>query len=272
MTQPAPPPKGGITDIVFAGERGGRDARLAACALAVLILYGGALGLSEVLGAPVANWSAEMAARIHDEIARERAVDLSPPPPPAPPPQVEPPPPPPAAVRAPRPVRATAARAAAPSPPAQAGKLTAVANAPVDLTGAAFVVGGAATFPGGVTAAQGTGAKPGTAATMPNAGPGPERAHAPSRARPVSLDQAAWSCPWPAEADAEQVNEKTVVLRVRVRADGHADAVDVLSDPGFGFGVAARGCALATRFEPARDAEGRPIPALSAPIRVHFYR
>jgi protein TonB len=270
MMQPAPPPKGGITDIVFAGERGGRDARLAACALAVLILYGGALGLSEVLGAPVANWSAEMAARIHDEIARERAVDLSPPPPPAPPPQVEPPPPPPAAVRAPRPVRATAARAAAPSPPAQAGKLTAVANAPVDLTGAAFVVGGAATFPGGVTAAQGTGVKPGTAAAMPNAAA--DRARAPSRARPVSLDQAAWSCPWPAEADAEQVNEKTVVLRVRVRADGHADAVDVLSDPGFGFGVAARGCALATRFEPARDADGRPTTALSAPIRVHFYR
>jgi len=273
MKQPAPPLKGGITDIVFAGERGGRDARLAVCALAVVILYGGALGLSEVLGAPVANWSAEMAARIHDEIARERAVDLSPPPPPpAPPPRAEPPPPPPAAVRAPRPVRAPATRAVAPSPPAQAGKLSAMANAPVDLTGAAFVVGGAASFPGGVTAAQGTGEKPGTAAAMPDGGAGADRSHAPSRARPVSLDQAAWSCPWPAEADAEQVNEKTVVLRVRVQADGRAAAVDVLSDPGFGFGAAARGCALATRFEPARDADGRPITALSAPIRVHFYR
>jgi len=275
MKQPARPHGGGITDVVFAGERGGRDARLAACALAVLVLYGGALGLSEVLGAPVANWSAEMAARIHDAIARERAVDLSPPPPPAAKTPIEPPPAPaPAAVRAPRPVRAAApARAAAPSPPAQAGKLTAVANAPVDLTGATFVVGGAATFPGGVTAAQGKGARPGTTGDASATGAaGEARAPGPSRARPVSLDQAAWSCPWPAEADAEQVNEKTVVLRVRVQADGRAATVDVLSDPGFGFGAAARACALATRFEPARDAEGRPVVALSAPIRVHFYR
>ena len=274
MKQAARAHQGGITDVVFAGERGGRDARLAACALAVVILYGGALGLSEVLGAPVANWSAEMAARIHDAIARERAVDLSPPPPPPPPPAAEPPVPTPAAVRAPHPVHAPApARAAAPSPPAQAGKLTAVANDPVDFTGGAFVVGGAATFPGGVTSAQGKGVRPGTTTDPSATGAGDAgRGRAPSRARPVSLDQAAWSCPWPAEADAEQVNEKTVVLRVRVKADGRAEAVDVLSDPGFGFGAAARACALLTRFEPARDAGGQPIAALSAPIRVHFSR
>jgi len=274
MKQAARAHQGGITDVVFAGERGGRDARLAACALAVVVLYGGALGLSEVLGAPVANWSAEMAARIHDAIARERAVDLSPPPPPPPPPAAEPPAPAPPAVRAPHPVHAPApARAAAPSPPAQAGKLTAVANDPVDFTGGAFVVGGAATFPGGVTSAQGKGVRPGTTTDPSATGTGDAgRGRAPSRARPVSLDQAAWSCPWPAEADAEQVNEKTVVLRVRVKADGRAEAVDVLSDPGFGFGAAARACALLTRFEPARDAGGQPIAALSAPIRVHFSR
>lgn len=276
MKQRPPVARGGITDVVFAGERGGRDARLAACALAVLVVYGGALAMSEVLGAPVANWSAEMAARIHDAIARERAVDLSspPPPPPPPPPPAAEPPPAPIAVHAPHPVRAAApARTAAPSPPAQAGKLTAVANDPVDFTGAAFVVGGAATFPGGVTATQGKGTKPGTGAASPPAvttAAGPARG--PSRARAVSLDQAAWSCPWPSDADAEQVNEKTVVLRARVQPDGRAETVDVLSDPGFGFGAAARACALATRFEPARNAEGQPVAALSAPIRVHFYR
>jgi len=270
MKQPADGPSGGITDVVFAGERGGRDARLAACALAVVIMYGAALGLSEVLGAPVANWSAEMAARIHDEIARERAVDLSPPPRPlAPPPEPPAAPPAPAVVRAPRPARAPT-RAVAPSPPAQAGKLTAVTADPVDLTGASFVVGGAATFPGGVTAAPGKGSQPGTA---PSAARGDaQQGRGPSRARAVSLDQAAWSCPWPAEADAEQVNERTVVLRVRVQPDGRAQTVDVLSDPGFGFGAAARACALATRFEPARNPDGQPIAALSAPIRVHFYR
>jgi len=39
----------------------------------------------------------------------------------------------------------------------------------------------------------------------------------------VSLDQAAWNCPWPAEADARQVDQETVVLRVAVGADGRAD-------------------------------------------------
>jgi len=263
------PTGGGITDVVFAGERGGRDARLAACALGVVIVYGAVLALSEALGAPVANWSAEMAARIHDAIARERAVDLSPPPPPPPP--AEPPPSVPAVVSAPRPVHAPA-RAAAPSAPARAGKLTAVANEPADFTGGAFVVGGAATFPGGVTATSGKATAPGTSGAPSGIAGDAIRAHAPSRARAVSLDQAAWSCPWPAEADAEQVNEKTVVLRVRVRPDGRAETVEVVSDPGFGFGAAARACAVATRFEPARDDDGHPIAALSAPIRVHFFR
>jgi len=94
----------------------------------------------------------------------------------------------------------------------------------------------------------------------------------PSHARAVALDEAAWSCPWPADADAQQVNEQTVVLRAAVRADGHAERVDVLADPGFGFGTAARSCALATRFDPARDPAGQPVAALSPPIRVHFYR
>jgi protein TonB len=86
------------------------------------------------------------------------------------------------------------------------------------------------------------------------------------------LDQSDWNCPWPAEADAEHVNEQTVVLQASVRADGRAEHVDVLSDPGFGFGAAARLCALRTRFEPARDAAGQPIVAQSPPIRVHFFR
>jgi periplasmic protein TonB len=46
----------------------------------------------------------------------------------------------------------------------------------------------------------------------------------------------------------------------------------VVSDPGLGFGAAARACALGTRFLPARNEEGRPITAPSPPIRVHFFR
>jgi protein TonB len=89
----------------------------------------------------------------------------------------------------------------------------------------------------------------------------------------VTLDQASWSCPWPAEADARQVDQETVVIRVAVRADGRVDHVDVLQDPGFGFGRAARDCALASRsFAPALDAQGAPVAAQSPPIRVHFFR
>jgi protein TonB len=264
---------GGIADVVFSGETGGRGLRLAGSLAVILALYGAAIALSEALGAPVANWSAEMAARIHDAIARDRAVDLTPPPP-APPPPTPPPTPAPAPAAIRTAIKTAGPPRPAPAEPARAGKLTAVANDPVDFTGAAFVVGGAATFPGGTTAARGTGTAPGSSG--PPAGSSPPgaggHARAPSRARAVSLDQAAWSCPWPAEADAEQVNERTVVLRATVRADGRAETVDLLSDPGFGFGPAARACALTTRFEPARNADGQPIAAQSAPIRVHFFR
>jgi protein TonB len=88
----------------------------------------------------------------------------------------------------------------------------------------------------------------------------------------VSLDRAAWSCPWPAEADAQQIDQETVVLRVAVRPDGRVERVEVVSDPGFGFGSAARLCALATPFQAARNVAGEPIGALSPPIRVHFFR
>ena len=49
-------------------------------------------------------------------------------------------------------------------------------------------------------------------------------------------------------ADARQVDQETVVIRVAVGTDGRVDRVDVLQDPGFGFGTAARQCALTTRF------------------------
>jgi protein TonB len=68
------------------------------------------------------------------------------------------------------------------------------------------------------------------------------------------------------------VDEQTVVIRVTVRLDGRAERVDVLKDPGFGFGDAARACALTARFGPARDAAGRAIAAVSPSLNVHFLR
>jgi protein TonB len=256
-----------IVDLVFAGEPKGGRLRMALGAVAVLVLYAGALAALGQFGRSAGPWSAEMAARVHDAIAVERAVDLAPPSPPSPAQA----PAPVAAVTAPRVTRASRPERARPAAPAQAGKLAAVTTEPVDFTGSAFVVGTGSAYVGGSTSSSGTSRTPTQGPVAPS-GTGEGTAAARSRARPVSLDQAAWNCPWPAEADAEQVNEQTVVLRVSVRPDGRAERVDVLSDPGFGFGPAARLCALRTAFEPAHDSAGQPVAALSPPIRVHFFR
>ena len=98
------------------------------------------------------------------------------------------------------------------------------------------------------------------------------RASATDRASSVSLESEKWSCPWPREADAEQIDEQTVVLRVVVGASGTAERATVLADPGHGFGAAAVACALRTRFVPARARSGEAVRSLSPPIRVRFTR
>lgn len=254
-----------IVDLVFGGEPQGGRRRLALGSLIVLAIYAGVFETVSRFGTSAGPWSAEMVARVHDAIVIERAVDVTPLPP-APTAVSESP-----RVEAPRVARAARSAHARPAPPAQAGQLAAALPEPVDFTGSAFVVGTGTSYVGGVTTKAGTSRIPayGSVATD---GTGDGAAVAQSRARSVSLDQAAWNCPWPAEADAQQVNEQTVVVRVAVGADGRADRVDVLSDPGFGFGAAARLCALKTRFEPAHDPVGQPLAALSPPIRVHFFR
>jgi periplasmic protein TonB len=271
MPAPAPAPdRQPIVDLVFAGEPGGRIRRLAIGAATVLAIYAGAILILRQLGGSGASIAAEMAARIHDAIAAERSVDIKlPPPPPPPPAQPEAPAPQAAPAVAREHVRATAHHA--PAAPAQAGQIAAATDAPLDFTGSAFVVGSGATYAGGTTTARGTSHAPVTGAVAPN-GHGDGQA-ARSRAKPVSLDQASWNCPWPAEADARQVDQETVVIRVAVRPDGRVERADVLDDPGFGFGRAARECALTSRaFAPALDANGTPVGGMSPPIRVHFYR
>jgi protein TonB len=142
---------------------------------------------------------------------------------------------------------------------------------PVDFTGSAFTVGSGASYAGGATTGAGTSRKAAFGGVAPG-GTGKGLLGIPDRARPVALDEAVWNCPWPSEADGLEVNEETVVLRASIGADGRAEHVEVLTDPGFGFGAAARLCALRTRFEPARDTAGQRIAAESPPVRVHFFR
>jgi protein TonB len=80
-----------------------------------------------------------------------------------------------------------------------------------------------------------------------------------------------WNCPFPPEADAEEINHAVVTVQVTVRPDGSALTATVVTDPGHGFGRAARLCALGRRYQPALDRTGAAIVS-SAPINVHFNR
>jgi protein TonB len=169
--------------------------------------------------------------------------------------------------------------ARAPAAPARAASIVAsepAPDAPEDLTGEAFVVGSAPTYAGGLTSANGGGAGAGRSPTGTGsggpAGPPGGPTGAPDRSSAVALADQSWSCPWPRDADAETIDEQTVLIRVVVAADGTAESTEVLSDPGHGFAHATTTCAMHTRFTPARDREGRPIRARSPPIKVRFTR
>jgi protein TonB len=142
---------------------------------------------------------------------------------------------------------------------------------PVDLTADAFVTGRAEAYAGGVSSGLGT-SKRAVPALPTAAAPSPAPARGLNLSQPVTLEAERWNCPWPKEADAEDIAEQTAVLRVWVRADGTVESVQTLSDPGHGFGAAALTCAEHTRFNPARDRSGRPVRAQSPPIRVRFTR
>ncbi len=66
-------------------------------------------------------------------------------------------------------------------------------------------------------------------------------------------------CPFPVEADKDQIDAARVALRVTVETKGTASKVMVLSDPGHGFARAARTCALGLQYDPPRDAKGAPM-------------
>jgi protein TonB len=91
-------------------------------------------------------------------------------------------------------------------------------------------------------------------------------------AQPVSLSLKDWRCPWPEDAEYEDFDQQIVSIRVVVAEDGRVEKADIVTDPGFGFGKAARDCARRVRFNPAKDTQGRAIKAMSPPINVRFVR
>ena len=145
----------------------------------------------------------------------------------------------------------------------------------VDFTGNTFVTGNATTYSGGKTTREGkkkTEEKvggPGGGGTAKD--PAPAKP-SPDLSRAVSLAGGTdWKCPWPAEADAEQMDEAKVEIDVAVGPDGRPSKVAIVTDPGFGFAREAKSCALRQSYNPAHDRDGKPI-ASSKKFRVRFER
>lgn len=229
--------------------------------------HAGLVALALHSGPSLETWSARLALSVHAALLEARPVDVEAPPPEAPP---QAPAPEPQVVRAPAAPKLPRALRANPPPSAAAAPAVAIAAGPVDLTATAIVTGSALVSNGGYSSTRGTGTGQG-AGDVPghaDARPGSQ----PALSRGVTLDPADWHCAWPKEALALDIFEQSVVLRVVVRADGSAESVRLVSEPGFGLGRAALACARNTRFQSARDAAGRAVRATSPPIRVRFTR
>jgi protein TonB len=264
----------------------GRNARrvIVLALLVALLIHGTAAARAAVIPVELMRWSQAMGRAIRTRIMETYDVDLlkaDPPPPPAeplPPPKEEP--------KEVQPVLIKETKTNEPPPPAAAAaKASAVLtqapdpNEPVDLTNS-FVTGNADSYAGGVTQAAGTsstavyarnavagGAPGGTGKSAGPAGNGPDRSRAASLAG--SKD---WKCDFPPEADVDQIDQAFVVVQVATRADGNPERVSILSEPGHGFGRAARICAMKEHYDPALDREGNPIAGSTKSIRIRFER
>ncbi len=177
----------------------------------------------------------------------------------------------------PEPEKVVEKQAPAPAAAAQAAQVMAAnPDQPYDFGDNVYAVGNSAHYAGGATMSNGTSEKAVVAAHVAPAGTG--NGQAAPQIQAVDLSRTAelagsgeWRCPFPPEADADQVDEASAVIEVTVGADGRASTARVLQDPGHGFGREARACALRESYVPALDREGRSV-ASSKKFRVKFER
>ncbi len=171
-------------------------------------------------------------------------------------------------------------QAASPAAAAQALTAKEDPNAPLDLTGNTIVTGSASAYAGGNSSNDGTSTVP--VRTIPVAsgvpggtGTGTAPASTVDRSRSAGLlGGNEWNCSsfWPTEAEVAQVDEAVVKIQVSVSAEGLAQTVKILSDPGNGFGGAAIRCAKRQRFRTALDRDGNPQAGNTNPFNVRFNR
>lgn len=212
----------------------------------------------------------------------EIPVEAAPPPPPPEPepePEEPPPPPPPTAQPPPRlqedPYDTPPKEA--PQPPApepMEAPPVLVQDGPPDPSAVTFVTGEGRGI--GFVSTWGRGTRPARRPSVPGGGgapPPPPKPATPDRSRPASLQgDRAWDCGFPPEADVTGIKSAVVVLRIIVRPDGRPQKIEVVSDPGHGFGAHARGCAKRHRYQPALDRDGHPTKGSIGPIPIRFTR
>lgn len=249
-------------------------------ALVVALMGHAAVGArAALLSLELIHWNQAIARRVHDAVWDSYDIEPPPPEPPKEEPKEEPPPPDPVAPKEAPPPRADAPKESPPPEAAQAGKVLAAnedPNEPVDLTNS-FVQGTGDTYTGGYSQEGATGKKPtynpaaqaGGSPTGTGTAPAPPR---PDRSRKAQLmGSRDWDCPFPSEADTEQIDRASVEVEVAIGVNGKASTVRVMTDPGHGFGREARLCALRKTWDPALDRDGNPIAATQQ-YRITFER
>jgi periplasmic protein TonB len=228
----------------------------------------------------------EMRSSIRDQLALEVSIEpASPerPPEPAPPPEPEaaPPPPPVAPPKDEDPYDLPPREEDPydlPPAPAEATKVLTREPEVAEKPAETFATGEGQGPGYGMVAGAGTGSSPtfsrhatvggvpgGRGARMPPPPP-------PDLSRPPALRDPDWGCDFPAKAEADGLMSGVARFTVTVRSDGVAQAVQLVLDPGHGFGAEAYRCAMRQRYIPGRDRAGRPITAVLGPIGIRFMR
>jgi protein TonB len=107
----------------------------------------------------------------------------------------------------------------------------------------------------------------GKAPAPPPPPPGPDLSRPAQQAPGNRLSQ----CPWPPEADIEQINFMRVNVVISMDANGKAMSANVPNDPGYGFGRAASRCAMRDPWVPPLDRAGKAQPGTIS-INLTFKR
>ncbi len=251
--------------------------------LLAMLAHGTAAARVALIAADLLAWTRSTRMHINERLAATYEVEVpkeeKPPEPPPEPAKEEPKEEPKAA-----PPKESPKDTAPPPPPAaaQAGAVMTQQpdpNEPVDFTNS-FVSGSSATYAGGVTQTNGTSANavyhrnaqaggvPGGTGTAPV----PPAPVGPDRSRHVGLAGShQWSCPFPPEADTEQIDEAAVGVEFLVTVEGKVTNFKITKDPGHGFAREARLCAQREKYDVGLDRDGRPVPQ-TMKINITFAR